>query len=231
MKKVAISQSNYIPWKGYFDLIASVNIFVFYDDVQFTKRDWRSRNLIKTRGGIKWLTIPVLSKGRYLQKINETEIDGLSWARSHWQSISQNYKKSKFYLEVAQWHEPLYLDCDTTSLSDFNINLVKRICDYLDIKTELRHSREFNLVDGKNERLIQICKQIGASEYVSGPAAIEYIDESLFLSQGINVSWVDYGGYLEYEQLWGGFEHHLSIIDLLFNCGPNASKYMKYVKK
>ena len=97
MKKVAIVQSNYIPWKGYFDMIASVDEFILYDDMQFTRRDWRNRNLIKTPTGLQWLTIPVKVKGKFEQKIRETEIEGHDWAKTHWQSLVHNYGKAKHF--------------------------------------------------------------------------------------------------------------------------------------
>src|SRR3954471_3994443 len=107
-KKVAITQSNYIPWKGYFDSVNMMDEFILYDDMQFTKRDWRNRNLIKTPRGLQWLTVPVKVKGRYLQTIRETEIDGTEWSARHWRTLTANYAQSPFFREIADILEPAY---------------------------------------------------------------------------------------------------------------------------
>lgn len=229
MKKVAILQSNYIPWKGYFDLIAAVDEFIIFDDMQYTRRDWRNRNLIKTPQGLQWLTVPVIVKGRYHQKINETELDGADWMAAHWKALCQNYRRAPFFGEIASWLEPIYLTGTFSRLSPLNIHLLKHVCTYLGIGTPLRDSTQFALADGKTERLVDLCRQAGATEYISGPAARDYIEEPLFQDAGITLTWFDYTGYPEYPQLWGEFSHGVSILDLLFNCGKQAPLYMKYV--
>ena len=125
--------------------------------------------------------------------------------------------------------EPLYLDTAHTHLSELNRLFLEAICDYLGIGTTIRNSWDYELGDGQTERLVSLCAQSGASEYVSGPAAKDYVDEQLFAKAGIALTWFDYEGYREYPQLWDGFVHRVSIVDLLFNCGPNASEYMRYV--
>lgn len=227
MKKIAILQSNYIPWKGYFDLINMVDEFVLYDDVQYTRRDWRNRNKIKTPSGLIWLTIPVEVKGKYFQKINETRISEKDWAKKHWRTISLNYAKARYFREYKEIFEELYLSCDEEYLSLINYRFITAINQVLGITTKIRWSSEFTLLDGKNERLIGICKECKANVYLSGPAAKDYIDESLFEKEGIKVEWMDYSGYPEYNQLYPPFEHGVSIIDLIFNEGPNATKFMK----
>ncbi|MES2888866.1 MAG: WbqC family protein [Pseudomonadota bacterium] len=230
MKKVAILQSNYIPWKGYFDLIASVDEFILYDDMQYTRRDWRNRNQIKTPQGLQWLTVPVKVKGKYHQKIRETEIDGTDWAQEHWKSLVQNYRRAPHFEAIAVWLEPLYLDLPDNHLSQLNRRLIEAICGYLDISTTLRNSWEYELVEGKTERLASLCEQAQGQEYVSGPSAKDYIDEKVFEDLGIRVTWFEYAGYAEYPQLWGPFAHNVTILDLLFNCGKDAHRYMRYVK-
>lgn len=230
MKKVAILQSNYIPWKGYFDMMAAVDEFIIYDDMQYTRRDWRNRNQIKTAQGVQWLTIPVKAKGKYFQKINETEVDGTNWALEHWKSLEWNYKKTSYFNEVAEWVRPLYLDMEHTSLSCLNLVFLKAICDYLGVTTKITKSSDYLLVDGKTERLADLCRQAGGTEYISGPAAKDYVDEKVFMDMGIKLTWFDYNGYPEYPQLWGEFTHGVTILDLLFNCGKNAPKYMRYVR-
>lgn len=230
-KRAAIVQSNYIPWKGYFDLIASVDEFILYDDVQFTRRDWRSRNVIKVPGGVQWLTIPVRVKGRYLQTIRETEIDGREWCVNHWKALNQSYRRAQYFDEVAREFEPLYLEQSFTHLSVLNRAFIERVCAFLGILTRITYSSDYKLEAGRTERLAGICEQVGACEYVSGPAARDYVDESVFAARSIRLEWFDYQGYPQYPQLWGAFEHRVTILDLLFSCGKNSSKYMKYVPK
>lgn len=228
MKKVAILQSNYIPWKGYFDMIASVDEFILYDDMQFTRRDWRNRNQIKTPQGTQWLTIPAKVKGKFHQKIRDVEIEDNKWAQDHWKTLVQNYKRAKHFNEIAGFLEPLYLEQKFQTLSELNRTFLEEICSYLGIKTKISNSWDYQLVEGKTERLVDLCKQAGASEYISGPAALDYIQPELFLKEGIQLTWFNYGGYPEYPQLWGEFTHGVSIVDLLFNCGLNSKNYMKY---
>lgn len=230
MKKVAILQSNYIPWKGYFDMIAAVDEFILYDDMQYTRRDWRNRNQIKTPQGVQWLTVPVLVKGKYHQKIRDTEIDGSDWAAAHWRALSQNYRRAPHFEEIAAWLEPLYGAGPDTHLSPLNRRFIDAVCKYLDIGTIIRNSWDYDLIDGKTERLADLCAQAGGTDYISGPAARDYIDERVFAERGIALTWFDYAGYPEYPQLWGEFTHGVTILDLLFNCGKDACRYMRHVR-
>lgn len=228
MKRVAIVQSNYIPWKGYFDMIAAVDEFILYDDMQYTRRDWRNRNKIKTPQGLKWLTVPVRVKGKYHQTIRETEIAGVDWAKTHWKALVQNYARAPNFRSVAEIFEPLYLECRHTHLSMLNRKFIESVCRYLGITTKISNSWDYNLIDGRAERIADLCTQAGATEYVSGPAAKNYIEEKIFINRGIQLRWFDYDGYREYPQLWGAFNHGVSILDLLFNCGKESRAYMKH---
>ena len=230
MKKLAIVQSNYIPWKGYFDLIAAVDEFILYDDVQYTRRDWRNRNKIKTPQGLQWLTVPVLVKGKYHQKIRDTEINDLDWSLLHWKTLVQNYRHAPYFEEIAALLEPLYLKESYTHLSQLNSHFIRVICNYLGIKTVISNSSSYSLCNDKTERLADLCVQTNSTEYISGPAAKGYIDEHIFTERGIKLIWFDYSGYQEYSQLWGKFIHGVSILDLLFNCGKEAPRYMRYVR-
>ena len=230
VKKVAILQSNYIPWKGYFDLIASVDEFILYDDMQYTRRDWRNRNQIKSPQGVQWLTIPVQVKSKYDQKIKDTTIDSVGWAKTHWKTLEQNYKRAPHFDDVAQWVKPIYVAASDTHISTLNRKFIVAICDYLDIKTVITNSWDYCLIDGKTGRLADICKQAGAGEYISGPSAKNYLEESLFSDMNIKLTWMDYAGYPEYPQQWGSFTHGVTILDLLFNCGKNARQFMKHTR-
>ena len=229
MKKIAISQSNYIPWRGYFDLIASVDEFVIFDEMQYTKRDWRNRNKIKTKNGSLWLSIPVKVKGKYFQKIRESKIDGIAWKHNHWESLKANYMKAPYFKDISSELEEIYCKENHIYLSKLNRRLIDLICNYLKIQTKIRDSFEFNLAGDKTERLVNICKELNGSEYITGPSAKDYINENMFNINKININYLDYNNYLKYNQLWGGFIDNLSILDLIFNCGEYSHKYMKYV--
>ncbi len=227
MKKIIITQSNYIPWKGYFDAINTVDEFVIYDDMQYTKRDWRNRNKIKTKDGLQWLSVPVEVKGKYFQKINETIISEAGWRALHWKTITHSYSQAPYFKQYKDLFEAAYIHQTETNLSKVNYFFIKLICDMLEIKTSIRWSSEFILAEGKTERLVNICKEEGATDYYSGPAAKDYMDESLFEKENIKVHYFDYSGYPVYQQLHGDFENGVSIIDLIFNEGPNAKNFMK----
>lgn len=231
MKKVAILQSNYIPWKGYFDMIASVDEFILFDDMQYTRRDWRNRNQIKTPQGVQWISIPVLVKGKYDQKIKDTEIENPNWAVTHWKALVQNYRHTPHFDEIAAWLEPLYLAKTFTHLSPLNRHFIEAICNYLGIKTTITNSWDYSLIEGKTERLADLCMQAGGTEYISGPAAKNYIEEKVFTDMRIKLTWFNYNGYAEYPQLWGEFTHGVTILDLLFNCGKESRHFMKHVKE
>lgn len=227
MKKVAILQSNYIPWKGYFDLISYVDEFIIYDDMQFTKNDWRNRNKIKTPQGLHWLSIPVGSDTN--RKIREVTFTDNSWREKHCKVLEANYKKAPFFEEVFSFIKPIIIDKNLNSLTELNVSLIKSICSYLGILTPITYCWDYGLIEGKTERLVNLSQRAKADIYVSGPAAKDYIEENFFKEQDVQLEWFDYNNYPAYSQLWGSFEHSVSILDLIFNCGKESYKYMRYV--
>lgn len=229
-KTVAINQSNYLPWKGYFDLIASVDEFILYDDMQFTKNDWRNRNQIKTAKGIEWLSVPVGQDIR--RRIRDVLLPAdRRWQTKHWKTIETNYGRAPHFAEVASFLAPIYAEPPPIHLSVLNRRLIEAICRYLGIVTRITNSWDYRLEGGQTGRLVSLCQQAGATRYLSGPAAKDYLDEGLFRTGGIEVIWMDYNGYPEYPQLWGPFVHQVSIIDLLCNCGQEAPRYMKFASR
>lgn len=226
-KRLAILQSSYIPWKGYFDLIRAVDEFVLLDNVQYTRRDWRNRNVLKTPEGLRWVTIPVQVKGKYTQTIEQTVISDPHWAVNHWQTITLHYQLAPFFSMYREAFEPAYLQCGEQHLSRINFRFLKLICGLLGIETKITWSTDYRAGDGKTRRLVDICVQAGATEYISGPAAKDYIEPELFAKAGVALRYADYSGYPQYPQLFGPFEHKVSIVDLLFNTGPEAMHYMK----
>jgi hypothetical protein len=224
--KIAVTQSNYLPWKGYFDLIRNVDTFVLFDVVQYTKSDWRNRNIIKDReGNTHWLTLPISTADRLGQTIADAQISHKHWRRVHWEKIRHSYSRAPFFLEVSSFIEPVFDSLEgETSLSRVNRVLIEAMCEFLDIRTQIIEAPA-DLVDGKNERLLDLCKRLGATRYLTTPKARSYLDESAFRYAGIDVAFMNYDGYPEYPQP-GVFDHHVSIIDLLFQTGKNASQYL-----
>ncbi len=227
-KTVAIIQSNYIPWKGYFDVIAAVDEFIVFDEVQYTRRDWRNRNKIKAQHGLTWLTIPVMTKGNYLQKIRDVRIDGSAWKQEHLLRMRHAYASTAHFHEQFPWLEELYANSTTEFLTEVNVGFLRAICERLGIKTPITSSSDYEIVPGKSERLLHICRQAGADAYLSGPAARDYIDEPMFASAGVAVEFVNYEGYRAYDQPYPPFEHGVSIVDLILCTGSQAASYMKF---
>lgn len=227
-KKIAIVQSNYIPWRGYFDMIAAVDEFILYDDVQFTKNDWRNRNQIKTPKGIEWISVPV---GQDIgRRIRDVELPDNRWQEKHWRMLGSNYRRALHFEEIATLLEPIYQQREYTHLSALNRELIEAVCAYLGITTKISNSWDYTLINGKTERIADICAQAGGTEYISGPAAKSYIDKRIFVDRHIKLVWFDYSSYPEYPQLWGKFAHGVTILDLLFNCGKDAPRYMKHIQ-
>jgi hypothetical protein len=229
-KRVSIIQSNYIPWKGYFDLIACSDEFIIYDDVQFTKNDWRNRNKIKTSKGLEWLSIPV---GQDIdRKIKDVILPTTEWRKKHCRTLQANYSRAKHFGEVFEMLLPLYEDVSLKTLTELNKNFIEVICNYLGIKTKISYSWEYDISSvGRVDKLVELCVKAGASEYVSGPAAKAYLNEGYFQKENISVHWFNYEGYPQYPQLWGEFEHGVTILDLLFNCGQSSADLMHFKKR
>ena len=225
--KVIITQSNYIPWKGYFTTMRKATHFVVYDEVQYTKRDWRNRNKIITPSGPRWLSIPVKVSGRYEQRIKETEISDQTWGEQHWNVIEQNYRKAPHFREYAPHFRDLYLDKKYNLLSDINLSFLKRITELLGFKIEFVDSSQFPIEEANNStsRLVEICKHLDADEYFTGPAAMNYIMPESFAEKEIKLSYYDLEGFPSYQQQWEGFEHKVSILDMFFNLGDKTPQY------
>ncbi len=229
-KKVVVLQSNYLPWKGYFDLIAQADLFIFYDDVQFTKNDWRNRNKIKTPRGAEWISIPCGTDLKRL--INEVNISRHDWQTDHWNRIKINYSGAPYFGLYKDFFEEFYLSRVWANLSEVNQHLIVTISrQFLKLKTEFTNSTVFKPTGTRLDRLIDVLKKAGATEYVSGPSAISYISEEMFSKERIKLTWMDYSKYPEYRQLFPPFVHDVSIIDLLFNEGPEAVHFISSSSK
>lgn len=226
--KCVILQPSYIPWRGFFHLIQKADVFVFYDDVQYDKRSWRNRNRIKTANGSAWLTIPVFNKGFQVNqvRINEIRINNEEdWIKKHLLSIHHSYVKAPFYKQFFPILEELYQNIPEF-LADFTINTTIRMAAELGIKeTKFLRSSNIQAIGQKTDRLISVLKEVGATHYISGPAARDYIEDQKFINAGINLEYMQYN-YIEYQQLYPPFDPQVSIIDLLFMTGTEAPKYI-----
>lgn len=223
-KRIAIVQSNYVPWRGYFDLIASVDEFIILDDAQYTRRDWRNRNRIKTAQGPRWLTIAVKVSGRYTQPIHQTLVAEADWPQRHWDILRQEYRRAAGFADTGGFVEELYATVPVTNLSEINRHFLTRIAAFLNITTPITFSLDYAAHGAKTDRLLDLSLKAGATEYVSGPAARAYLDESRFREHGIEVSWFEYGPYEDYPQLHPPFEPNMSILDVMLCAGGDAPR-------
>lgn len=227
MKRIAIMQPTYLPWAGYFGLISAVDCFVILDSVQFARRSWQQRNQIKTNNGSVWLTLPVLSKGSYDQNIKDVRLDSSkNYLSEHIKSIHHSYSKAKFYQSESNKIFNLIDFSNSQYLVDITVPIIKNCCKVLGIKTQILCSSEFNLNGVKDELLVNICKLLKADEYISPPGSKVYLEDSKrFVEAEIDVSYFDFT-HPVYPQINGEFLPYMSIIDLIFNCGPTSMKFI-----
>jgi len=227
--KVGIIQSNFLPWRGYFDFIREVDLFILHDDLQYTKGDWRNRNKIKTPGGVEWITVPVYYR-HTSQLIEETPIDySTPWSQKMLNRIREAYRRAPCFEPYFSELSDL-LNQPAPSISDLNRRLIHWVCCHLEIDTPIKMSHEYHPQGTKTERLIGILQQVGATTYLSGPAAQAYLVPQLFEQAGIRLEYKQYN-YPEYEQLYPPFDSAVSVIDLLFMKGKEAISYMENKEK
>ena len=219
MKVVAI-QSNYIPWKGYFDIIHDADVFVFYDEVKYTKNDWRNRNRIYTKNGLTWLTIPIPSSSVKL-KISEVMISDKLWRARHQKTLEQSYASAPHFSQLREIVDKCLGEQGSDRLIDINRGFVLELASRLNIRTKFVDSKDFSLVDGRIERLLFLLKELGATEYIAGPTSRNYIEPHRiqFLEEWIQITYKDYSNYPAYSQLSEPFENAVSILDLVANIG------------
>jgi hypothetical protein len=224
-KTAVILQSNYIPWKGYFDLIRQADIFVVLDCIQYTRSDWRNRNLIKAPSKLTWLTIPVANRFRDRLPINLVEAASSDWSARHISAIANSYRKAAAFETESPWLFEILREASRHKrLSAINVHLLRAVCERIGIATPIIFSDEIVSSDvliatERTERLARLCREVGADRYLSGPAAQAYMRIEVFRECGIAVEWMDYSGYPPYPQQWGEFVHGVSIVDLILNVG------------
>jgi hypothetical protein len=225
--RISIIQSCYIPWRGFFDLIGRCDQYVIFDHVQYVKRHWHNRNRIKTASGLEWLTIPVISSGRREQTIDTVEIEK-SWAEKHWRTIELAYRRAPYFATMAPrvrgWYERAAKEA---LLTEVNTLFLSEIAALLGLGTRFVRDTAYPAEGSKTERLLTIIQAAGADTYLSGPSATTYLDVALLAAAGVAVEWMNYDGYPPYPQLHNRFEPSVSVLDLLFNVGPEALHYLK----
>jgi hypothetical protein len=223
-KKVAIVQSSYLPWKGYFDIAHDVDEFIFLDEVQYTVRDWRNRNRIKTADGAQWLSVPVGDDRKRV--IHEVKPVDASWQEKHWKSIRHAYGRAAFFPLYREFFEEIYLGTRWESLSDFNQVTTRRIAhELLGLTTRFVDSRQYAGCGSKLDLILSLLEQSGATSYLSGPSALDYLEPERFAERSLELLIKRYE-YPSYPQPHPPFMHEVSVIDLLFHTGPAAPTFI-----
>ena len=216
--RAVVLQSNYLPWKGYFDLIHDCDVFIFYDEANYTKNDWRNRNRIYSPNGLQWLTIPIPRESVHL-KISQVRIIDRYWQKKHLKVIRYAYESAPYFVQLEPLLEEFYVRKTWESLTELNHDMIERISRLLGIHTRFLDSKDFELQGGRTSRLLDLLTKVGADEYLTGPSAKEYLnpEEPLFRAKGIRITYKDYSGYPSYRQQSRPFIHQVSILDLLAN--------------
>ena len=221
-------QPNYLPWIGYFNLIYNCDKFVFLDHVQYTKGEWINRNRIKNPTGWTYLTVPIKRKDLLHQPICKAEINNnKNWREAHWKSIKFNYARAPYFKEFESTFQKIYQK-EWLCISDLNVELINKILDIFQFKKEIFFSSTLNIVGQQTDLIVNICKYLKADEYFSPLGAREYLEENKFKKNNIKLIYQTFSdNHPTYPQLWGNFITHLSVIDLIFNCGKDGFKYIK----
>ena len=222
---VAVHQPQYLPWIGYFHKMSRANVFCYLDNVQYKKNEWQNRNRIKTAQGWQWLTVPV--GYRFPQKINDVPINNsVDWRRKHLQAIRTNYRRAAFFGDYIRFFEELWA-ANWERLSDLNVFVIERLREFLGLDAcAVVRASQMDLRDDPTDRLIDICRVLGADTYLAGAGGTAYMDPERFAQSGLKVEVQEFR-HPQYSQLFNGFESHLSVVDLLFNCGPGSMEVIR----
>lgn len=217
---VGIHQPNYLPYLGFFDKLKKSDVFIIYDDAQFTKGDFQHRNRIRIYHGWKWLTIPVEKKHISINQIkikNDVEVEGTTWQEAHLKEIQDNYKKASYYPYFEKGIRQIYRQ-EYDMLIDINMKLIKFLMKSFEIDTEIVYSSEFGFTSKSTDRLVDLVNAVGGDVYLSGPMGKEYLDLQRFEEKNIQVAFQNFK-HPTYQQQYDGFEPNMSAIDVMFNTG------------
>lgn len=222
---VAISQPRYLPWLGYMERLASCDLFIHLDTVQYSPRDWENRNRIKTAQGANWLTVPV--KAAYQDRIPDVTIDNEQpWQYRHWETLKTSYGRAPYFKLYRSAFEGLYCERVWDTLTDLNLAALDAVCGCLGLVPRMANASQLSPAGAGSELILNLCRQVGATVYLSGNQGRNYLDESAFAAAGIDVQYQDYV-HPTYSQLHGAFEPNLAVVDLLFNCGAGSLEILK----
>ena len=228
--RVAALQPGYLPWLGFFEQMYQADVFVIYDEVQYDKRSWRNRNRIRTADGWCWLTVPVLTKGVFTQKITEVRVNNdLPWKRKHWKALLVNYQNTPYFKKYADFFEDVYKK-NWEYLQDLDVEIIKYIKDDLGIRAPLDFLSSHEIEGASTTRVVNLLLKLGADEFYNGAAGRRFFDEELFRKNNIRLIYQDYN-HPVYKQRFPGFIPHLSIVDLMFNHGPESLDILTGKKK
>jgi len=226
MTRVAIVQSNYIPWRGYFSLISTCDVFVILDSVQYTKNDWRNRNQLCGPNGLFWLTIPI-RRDSTRGSIYEARATSSQWISNHLTSIRQTLSGLPFCESALDSVEPVFRSLESeASLHAINMALIRAICDLTAIRSTLLVDSDVSTLSTRDEeidpteRLIDVCKRVGATSYLTGPRGIDYLDLDSFRKANIHIEVADYSKLPIYRQKFEGFMPNVSVLDFIAAVGP-----------
>lgn len=224
-RKICILQPGYVPWLGFFDQMIKSDIFVLYDNVQYDKHGWRNRNKIKTYDGVRWLTVPVLTKGKFDSLIKDVRIADHSWIKKHIRCIEQNYSKAQYFSEFSTQIFDI-LSKKYVYLLDLTFNIILLLKKVLKIQTEIILSSDIRSSGNKSVKVFEITKELGGTILLEGAKGKHFLDISIFKEGGIDVEFHEYDHPI-YPQLHGEFVPYMSIIDLIFNCGELSSSILR----
>lgn len=219
-------QPVYLPWLGLFHKIALADLFVSFDQVQYLPKDWNNRNRVKTHNGPVWLSVPVKRSGYLGKTITDIEIDNsLPWARKHWKTLQINYGKTPYFADYGDFFTDVYEKREWKTLVELNEFMLRGFLDMLGIAVPVRSAGEFNFTGSKSSLVLDMCETLGATTYIFGAQGRDYADVPSFLDRKITPVFQDYN-HPVYPQLDQPFVSHLSVVDLLFNCGPSSREIL-----
>ena len=219
---ISILQPSYLPWIGVFDLMLRSDCFVYHDNLVFDK-SWRNRNRIRTENGVTWLTVPVQGKALSSTHLTDVKIhNSRNWARRQWNLIQENYRSAPYFGDYGPELEEILCGSIWKKLLPLNYVTTEWILKCLDLKPRIFFSSSVDLGNTqKNERIVRICKRLGADAWLANSVCRGYVEPDIYEREGIRVIYQDYI-HPEYPQVFSPFISHLSVIDLLFNCGPES---------
>lgn len=221
INRVVVLQPSYLPWIGYFEQMIRADQFVFLDDIQFTRRDWRNRNKIRTSGGWAWLTVPVEQKNRYTQLLKEARVDNsINWKKKHREAIRLNYSRAPFFETYYPYFESVYSK-QWEFLIDLCYETTAYLMEALNITTPTSKSSDLSVQGRKADLILNICRKMGATHYLTGSLAHDYLSKEDFSREKIELEYQKYN-HPEYPQRYPGFVPYLSLVDILFNVGDKS---------